>query len=142
MPLTAEHYALARYLARRYRCPTHDGDDLEQEALVVILKALPLYRPEMGPEMALLTMCIRSHLSRLVRSDLSRRSREEPFGDEFLDGRHSNEPDPAEAAQDHEALERAREFPALRRLLAGESADGAEYKRRQRAIAKLSEEFS
>lgn len=58
---------LACKVSRRYRCSSFSREDLEQEAILLLLQALPLYLPQRhGPLEGFITNRIRAHLSRLV----------------------------------------------------------------------------
>lgn len=135
--LSPAHLALARRLARRYHCPGHTAEDLQQEAVLVILKALPVHRPEMGPVEAYLNVCVRSHLSRLVAADRRRDAGRQPLDDMYADP----EPGPAEQAQRNEALTAARRSAILRRVLGGDPLTAAERALKQRAVARLRRKF-
>lgn len=125
--LQPEYIALARNLARKYHAAGHDPGDLAQEALLAVMLALPVHTPDKGPIEAYLTVCVRSHLSRLTRCDHRRARLHEPTGDDWLDRRPGHEPDPALAAEHADFWEHARSiWPArqaevIERIRQGES---------------------
>lgn len=79
---------MVRRQAARYRLPGMEGEDLVQEGLLGLLKALRLYDPAQSQFFTFASLCVASQMASAARLALSCKSR--PLRDYApLDGQHS-----------------------------------------------------
>lgn len=65
--VTPELYQVARQESWRYYVPGYTREDMEQEALLAIIQALPKHRPERGPVTTYARFAARRNIQDLIR---------------------------------------------------------------------------
>ena len=73
--LVARYLPMIRRRAARYFLPGMEAEDVVQEGLIGLLKAVRLYDPRQGPFAAFVSVCVASTMATAAKAALSQKSR-------------------------------------------------------------------